>query len=149
MSHKSDGGTTVSLVKPYSVFDDFYRPFEGLFNNNFPQASSESRWLPPVEIKRDGDGYTVEVEVPGFKADEVSVEAHDNVLTIQGERKAEESTEENGIVRTERRYGKFVRRFSLPEGSQPDDIKAEVKNGMLSLTIPHAAPEEPRKITVS
>ncbi len=133
-------------MKPYSVFEDFYRPFEGLLGN-FP--SSNDRWLPPVEIKRSDEGFTVEVEVPGFKAEDVSVEAHDNVLTIQGERKAEESSDENGLVRTERRYGKFVRRFSLPEGAMADDIKAEVKDGLLSLLIPHAAPAEPKKINVT
>ena len=141
-----------SLTKPNDMFDDFYRPFGNMFASGFPSrlfADNES-WLPAADVRRDGDGYVIEMEVPGFKPDEIDVEAHDNVLTIQGERKSEteETKEDNGYIRRERRYGKFVRRFSLPAGTNDEALSAQVKDGVLTVTIPSAEQSSPKKISV-
>ena len=137
-----------SLIRPYSVFEEFYRPFDGIFNNT-AELADRSRWLPPVDITKDDTGFTIEMEVPGFHSDQVTVEAHDGVLCIEGERQSDESSQDNGVVRRERQYGKFARRFSLPDGSLPENIGAEVKDGVLHINIPHASPVEPKKIQVS
>ncbi len=138
----------MSSLRPYSLFEDLYRPFDSFFTNNLP-APSRAGWLPPVDITKDDAGYCIEMEVPGFNNDEVTVEAHDGVLTIQGEREQTKKTEEEGVVRQERSYGRFSRRFSLPDGTIADDINASVKDGVLSIKIPHASPVEPKKIEVS
>ena len=138
-----------SLIRPYSLFEDLYRPFDSFFSNPSQVGASRGTWLPPVDITKDDAGFCIEMEVPGFNNDEVSVEAHDGVLTIQGEREQTKKTEEDGVVRQERSYGRFARRFSLPDGTQADDINAAVKDGVLSIHIPHASPVEPKKIEVS
>ena len=141
-----------SLIKPTDVFDDFYRPFGSLLTQGFPSRvfADHDAWLPAADVRRDGDGYVIEMEVPGFKPEEIDVEAHDNVLTIQGERSAEteEKKEDNGYIRRERRYGKFTRRFTLPAGADADAIAAQVKDGVLHVAVPSATASSPQKITV-
>ena len=138
----------MTYLRPYRAFDEFYRPFESLFNSRFPSAA-EDRWLPPVEVKKDEYGYTLEMELPGFSAEQVNVEAHDDVLTVRGTRESSSESEEEGVVRSERRYGSFSRQFSLPAGTNTDAIAASVKDGLLTLSIPVNAPEEPRSISVN
>lgn len=139
-----------SLIRPYSLFEDLYRPFDSFFGATSPAVRpSNGPWLPPVDITKDDAGFCIEMEVPGFNNDEVTVEAHDGVLTIHGEREQNKKTEEEGVVRQERSYGRFSRRFSLPDGTEADDINAAVKDGMLTIHIPHASPVEPKKIEVS
>ena len=133
-----------------SLFEDFYRPFGSLFQQGFPSRllTDTETWLPAVDIKRDEAGFTLEMEVPGFSSDEIQVESHDDVLTITGVREASEETKEDNYLRRERRYGKFVRRFNLPAGTTSDAIDAQVKDGVLHVSIPHTAPAAPKKIEV-
>jgi HSP20 family protein len=145
-------GLQMSLINmPAHNFDDFYRPFNGLLSQGFPSrlhAETEA-WMPSVDIRREDNAFVIEMEIPGFAPEEIDVEAHDNVLTIQGERN-EETTEESkdDYIRRERRYGKFVRRFSLPPGAATDDIGAQVKDGVLHVRVPNGATDTPKKIAV-
>jgi HSP20 family protein len=139
-----------AIDKPSGFLDDFYRPFGSLFNQGFPNrllADSEA-WMPAVDIKRDDGAYLIEMEVPGFKPEEIEVEAHDGVLTIQGERESESDKSEGDFIRRERRYGKFVRRFNLPAGANSDDINAQVKDGVLHIRVPNSEGSNPKKISV-
>ncbi len=138
-----------NLIRPYRIFDDFYRPFEGVFGKSLGPSAESARWLPPVDIVKNESEFVIEMEVPGFDRDQITVEAHDGVLSIEGERSVENATDEEGVVRRERQYGRFSRQFSLPDGTDPDNIAAVVKDGMLSIRIPHAAPRESKKIEIS
>ncbi len=141
-----------SLIKPTDVFDDFYRPFGSLLAQGFPSRllADSDVWMPAADVRRDGDGYVIDMEVPGFKPDQINVEAHDNVLTIEGERsdESEEKQEDTGYIRRERRYGKFTRRFTLPAGVDAEAIGAQVTDGVLHVSIPSATANGPQKITV-
>ena len=76
----------MSLLQPYSAFEDLYRPFEGLFNANLPtNASDQNRWLPAVDIKSSELGFVLEMEVPGFLPDEVEGDKRDQqYMGVQG-----------------------------------------------------------------
>ena len=141
-----------SLIRPTDIFDDFYRPFGSLFSQGFPSRllSDSESWLPATDVRQEDNGYVIEMEVPGFTPENIEVEAHDNVLTIQGTRSSEteEKKEENGYLRRERRYGKFTRRFTLPAGTSEDAVAAQVKDGVLTVTIPGAEASSPKKISV-
>ena len=139
-----------AIDKPAGLMDDFYRPFGSLFNQGFPTRllGESDVWMPAVDIKRDDGAYVIEMEVPGFSPDEIDVEAHDSVLTIQGERESESDKSEGDFIRRERRYGKFVRRFNLPAGASNENINAQVKNGVLHIRIPDAGASSPKKISV-
>ena len=139
-----------AIDKPVSLLDDFYRPFGSLFNSGFPSRllAESDTWVPAVDIKREDGAYLIEMEVPGFKPEQIEVEAHDNVLTIEGTRESETDKSEGDFIRRERRYGKFVRRFNLPAGASSDDINAQVKEGVLHIRIPDGQAATPKKITV-
>jgi HSP20 family protein len=80
--------------------------------------------------------------------DDVSIEVRDNALTISGERKAEKETHERGWYRVERQFGRFSRSLTLPEGVDPDSIKAEFDNGVLVVTIPKPEQRKPRRVQI-
>lgn len=140
----------MTMPQPYSAFEDLYRPFGSLFNMNLPSALADrTHRVPAVDIRSSDEGFTLEMEVPGYKAEEVEVEAHDGVLTIKGEHDQEETSETDNVIRSERYHGAFCRKFTLPEGTDSDEITAEVKDGVLHVAIPHVSPAEPKKIDVS
>ncbi len=141
----------MSLIeRPSGFLDDFYRPFGSIFGNGFPGklVSEAGIWQPSVDIKRVDGAYVLEVEVPGMAPEEVEVEAHDSVLTIQGQRETENEETEDNFVRRERSYGSFVRRFTLPKNTDADAIEATVKNGVLEITIPDGETAAVKKISV-
>lgn len=102
-----------------------------------------SRWAPQMEVRRRGDELVVCADLPGLEPDDVEIDIEDGVLTIAGERRdqRESGSEENeGVWRTERSYGAFVRSLALPEGVDEDRIEARFDNGVLEVHVP--LPEE-------
>lgn len=139
------------IDRPSSVFDDFYRPFGSLFGSASPSRllTESDMWVPAVDIKREDGSYVIEMEAPGFKPEEIDVEAHEGVLTIKGSRSSESEKKEEDYVRRERRTGQFIRRFNLPNGCASDDIEAKVTDGVLHVRIPDTQTSEPKKISIS
>ena len=135
-------------VRTYGVFEDFYRPFESLLGLSPSRDSAESRWMPRVDIVKNEKDFTLTMDVPGFVAKDLNVEAHDGILSIEGERSQKKEISEGQMVRRERYLSRFSRRFSLPKGAGADHIAASVKNGELVIVIPHDSSPEPKRITV-
>ncbi|HEX2125231.1 MAG TPA: Hsp20/alpha crystallin family protein, partial [Thermoleophilaceae bacterium] len=81
--------------------------------------------------------------------DDVSIEVQDGTLSISGERKAEHEQRERGWYRIERSFGSFSRSLTLPEGVNPDGIKAEFRDGVLEVRIPKPEERKPRRIEIS
>lgn len=109
-----------------------------------------------VDVHEGPDNTVVaSFELPGLRKEDVSIELHNNQLTISGEAKSTTTTHspegEEGskyFVR-ERRFGKFSRTIPLPEGTQPDSVKAAVADGVLTVTYPKATPDQsPKKIDI-
>jgi len=99
-------------------------------------AGSLGTWSPAVEVKQKGNNLMVCAELPGLKPDEVQVEVNEDALVIQGERRNETSSEQRGVHRTERHYGRFYRAIPLPEGANAENAHAEFRDGMLEVTVP-------------
>nr|GFA61189.1 17.9 kDa class II heat shock protein-like [Tanacetum cinerariifolium] len=99
----------------------------------------------PADVKEYPNAYVFIVDMPGLKSGDINVQVEDdNVLVISGERKREE--EENvKFVRMERRIGKFMRKFSLPENANIDKISAVCQDGVLTVTVDKLPPPEPKK----
>lgn len=110
---------------------------------------SRSDWAPAVDIKETPEAFNIEAELPGMSKDDVKVTVQDGVLSIQGERKHEEETNDKKHHRIERVYGSFLRRFTLPENVDENSITANFKEGILSLTLTKAEPAEPKAIEVN
>jgi HSP20 family protein len=145
----------ITRWNPFSEFEDMmnrYNRVFGLTRTNGEREGkdlfSRSDWAPAVDIKETPEAFMVEAELPGMSKDDVKVTVHDGVLTIQGERKHEEETQDKKHHRIERVYGSFLRRFTLPDNVNENNVKAAFKDGVLSLTLQKAEPKEPKAIEV-
>lgn len=137
------------IVRRNDPFDIFSR-FGDLFEREpFFSPAVRSEWLPPVDIKETEQGYTFHMDVPGMKPENLDVELHEGVLSIRGSRTDEKKEEDKGYVRTERRYGSFSRQFRVPTNVQADNLKAEVKDGVLTIEVPKGTGQGARKVKVS
>lgn len=103
----------------------------------------------PADVIEYPTSYVFVVDMPGIKASEIKVQVeNDNVLVVSGERKREkEKDEKEGVkyVRMERRVGKFMRKFSLPENANMDAISAVYQDGVLKVTVEKLPPPEPKR----
>ncbi|XWS26448.1 hypothetical protein CRYUN_Cryun26dG0033400 [Craigia yunnanensis] len=100
----------------------------------------------PADIKEYPKSYVFIVDMPGLKSGDIKVQVEDdNVLLISGERKREEEKEGAKYVRMERRVGKFMRKFVLPENANTDAISAVCQDGVLTVTVEKLPPPEPKK----
>ena len=112
-------------------------------------ATSQSAWSPVLDVHEDKDKFTVHLELPGLKREEISVQLEDGDLVISGERKSETVSDDTEVHRQERFYGKFTRTISLAAGVKADGVKAAYKDGILTVTLPKAEEAKPKQIDVS
>ena len=92
-----------------------------------------SEYVPTCDIDETEKTYLLSMDVPGLEPDDITVEVADNSVIVSGERKEEKGC---NSYRYERRFGKFMRAFSLPESVKEDDIVASYEKGVLFLTLP-------------
>lgn len=115
----------------------------------FDVFSKEDYFAPSCEILDEEKSYKISLDIPGLKQDEIDIEVKDNHLYISGERKMSENTKREAYLRSERRYGKFSRVFSLPQNVNADNIEARFENGVLDLTLPKEEKSSTKKIKIS
>jgi HSP20 family protein len=102
--------------------------------------------FPPVNVFTDGEMFVVQAEVPGIKPDQLHVQVENGRLTISGERVP--ATADASFHRRERRYGRFSRTIQLPRDLDTEQVRAELRNGLLTIRIPRHAAAKPRTIEV-
>jgi len=122
---------------------------DALFGNRVPGFAA-SGWIPAVDIEEDENAYRLTADLPGIDPKDVQVTMENGVLTISGERKQEKSSGDgdSGYRRVERRYGSFVRRFTLPSDADADNISATGRNGTLEVVVPKSETAKPKRIEV-
>jgi HSP20 family protein len=98
-------------------------------------------WTPSVDVYEHNGDVVIEAELPGVKREDVDVSLQDSTLTIRGEMKREEERKEEGYLRRERHYGRFVRSVPLPTLVKADQAKAKFQEGVLRVTLPKAEEE--------
>lgn len=121
-----------------NLFDDFFNdPF---FSRSFEDSKSA---LMKTDIKDQGDSYLLDIEIPGFKKEDVRAELKNGYLTISASHteEKEENDEANRYVRKERYSGSCQRSFYVGENIRQEDIKAAFENGILKLSVPKQAPK--------
>jgi len=138
---------------PWSDMWNATNRFNRIFGSAFAPARTRDEacdcvWRPVVDIYEEENGIALKADLPGIDKNNISIDVKEGVLTLSGERSEESETEKQNFYRRERTYGKFQRVFTLPEGVNADDIKANFKDGVLKVHIPKAAVEEPKKITI-
>ena len=130
-------------------FHALSRELERMFDGfaEAPNGRRARHVAPPLSISETEDGFEVEVEVPGVLAEDLDVSVHGNRVTLKGERKV---TEREGATPLRQEWGayEFERAFELPVDIDGKGLQAELKNGILHLTLPKAPGHKPQKIRV-
>lgn len=155
------GDVKMTLVKfnPMRDLVDFEREFSRMFNsleNRFGISKSKDTeeeyenavWMPLTDIYEDKEKYTLKVDLPGIKKEDVKISFTNGRLSISGERAQESETKDAKCHRIEKSYGKYYRSFNLPELIQSDKINAEFKDGQLTITVPKAEEAKPKEIEI-
>ncbi|MEW6061996.1 MAG: Hsp20/alpha crystallin family protein [Bacteroidota bacterium] len=133
-----------------SLRRDMNRMFDEFFRGDILADSSffNRDWTPAVDVVENDDSYVLKAELPGMSKDDVKITLENNVLTIRGEKKNEMEKKEGNFHRIERSYGVFERSFTIPGTIKANDIDAQYKDGILTLTLPKAEEAKPKLIDV-
>lgn len=130
---------------PFRMMDELFRwdPYSSLERWN-----GGTEFLPSFDVKENKDAYVVEADLPGVKEENVEISLTGNVLQISGKREDETKEEGDQWFVVERSHGQFARSFSLPEGADAENVKAEMRNGVLKIQIPKRPEVQPKRISI-
>ena len=150
---------TLVRFNPVRDFFDVGREFNRIFNSlrtrfvvikkDGDQEYENAVWMPLSDIYEDKDTYKIKADLPGIKRNDVKIAYSNGELSISGERVQETETKDAKCHRVERTFGKYYRSFTLPNEIKEDKIKAEFKDGQLTITIPKADEKKPKEIEIS
>ena len=133
-------------------YETAQRDFDTLVNRLFNGGNRGAGWAPyAVDVREDQDHIYVEAELPGFVKDDVDITLENSTLTISAERKTEANEGQSGgdYLLNERRYTKFLRSFTLPPTVDEGSVQANLKDGVLIITLNKREETKPRKVKVS
>ena len=106
-------------------------------------------WAPAVDIYEQNGSIVLQAELPGLDPKDVDVRVENNVLTLRGQRKLDETVNKDNYHRVERSYGSFTRSFTLPSIVDTEKIQANYKDGVLRLTLPTKEEAKPKQIAIN
>jgi HSP20 family protein len=134
------------IPAPQKEFNRFIREaFPRLFGGGEP---STRIWAPPVDIYETDSALVLKADLPGVDPKDVDIRVENGVLYLKGERKFEKEVKEENYHRVERSYGAFTRSFSLPSSIDTEQVKAEYKDGQLTLTMPKREEAKPKTVRI-
>lgn len=138
-----------TVLRPW---DDLYKEVDNLVQHFFGEEGrtvNASDFVPHINVAESEAGFEISADVPGIKPEDVSVELHDNQLTISGKRQSESEESGKTFHRVERRYGEFRRVVSLPTPVDESKITADYRDGVLHVTLPKSEKVKPTRIQVN
>lgn len=136
-------------MNPFSLMRRMTEELDRALTESTSREHGERTWSPAVDVTQREGNYMVRAEVPGIPPESIKLEVMDDMIVIQGERKAEHEETRGGIHVSERRYGAFYRAIPLPEGAKPDEARARYENGVLEITVPtEEQRSKPREIPI-
>ena len=144
---------TLVRWQPWREIDTLHRQLNRLLDDTFlPNTkweNSDLSFSPAAEIEETPETVNLKLEIPGMDAKDLDVQVTAEAVSISGERKSETKTEENGVTRSEFRYGKFQRVIPLPARVQNGKAKAEYKDGILTLNLPKQEAEKNKVVKIA
>jgi HSP20 family protein len=133
-----------------TIQNEMNRLFNSFFDTPTPgNSGAYRRWIPAMDLVETEGEFVLRADLPGLSEEDVNIELEDNVLTVSGERKSEHEDRKEGFYRVERSYGSFRRSLTLPEGIEPDAVKATFDRGVLEVRVPKPEQRKPRKVSIS
>lgn len=124
------------------------RLFDSAFHDENEDSATPMGWSPLVDIKETAEGYEVIAELPGLKRDDIRIAMTGNTLTLSGERKRAQDSQEENYHRVERYFGRFSRSFNFPHEVDASKVTAVYKDGLLVVRAPKAEKLRPREIDI-
>ena len=137
-------GVAVLQNRLNSIFNDFANSTGELQN----ESLSAGNFVPPVDIYEDANRLVLKLEVPGIPQEDLQINLENQTLTVKGERKFVNDEKEENFHRIERRYGSFVRSFTLPSTIETESAQANYENGVLSITLPKKEAAKPKQLKI-
>jgi HSP20 family protein len=131
---------------PFRMLDALLRP--ALYSGDWA-GQSTTEFIPRFDVKETKDGFVFKADLPGVKESDLEVSLNGGQLTISGAREEESRQEGERYYAIERSHGTFARTFSLPDSVDSDHVTAELKDGILTVTVPKKPESQPKKITLS
>ena len=129
--------------------DQVNRLFEDNFTRDLSAHADLATWAPAVDIYETENELVVKADLPDLDEKDLDVRVANNTLTIRGERKFEKNVNEDNCLRIERAYGSFSRSFSLPNTVSSENIRADYRNGVLTLHMAKREESKPKQIKIS
>lgn len=123
-----------------------YRPQE---SKAIPQSMTKADWHPVVDVSESEGAFHVHAELAGVSKDNINISVNENILTLAGQRESKHEDPNTKAHRIERRFGSFVRNFTLPDNADAESIRASYNDGVLEVDIPKVKYEKPSPIKVS
>jgi Molecular chaperone (small heat shock protein) len=137
-----------TLGRLTDIRDELDRLFESPLSELARTSQLLSGWTPALDLHEDKDNFVVKVELPGMKKEDIDISLHDGSLSVSGERKSEEKFADAEVYRSERFVGRFQRTIALPGAVANDQVKAQYKDGVLTVTLPKTEEAKPKQINV-
>lgn len=136
--------------QPFGEIEQLRRQMDQMFDEiSGSNGLSQVTFKPAIELTDGEENLTLRAEVPGVEAKDLDISVTRDAVTIKGEHRYQNETQEKGFYHSEFRYGKFERTIKLPVAVQNDQAKAEFNNGILTLTLPKVAEAQHRVVKVN
>ncbi len=136
------------MLARWEPFRELARVFDEPFFGGLSTGDGTCRWCPAVDVSEDDKEILVSADLPGIDPKQVEITVRDNILSLNGERKAEKEEKGESYHRVERSYGSFSRSFALPSSVDEAKVSAEYQDGVLRIHLPKREEAKPRKILV-
>jgi HSP20 family protein len=137
--------------EPFGAMEDMVNRFPSMFERWARLSGGGEKgtgWSPSVDISETDQEYLIRAALPAVRKEDVNVTVEDGMLTVSGERRQQQQQKDEKFHKVESFYGSFSRSFSLPEGTDPAAIKAESKDGVLTIHVPKMKTEARKPTTI-
>ncbi|MEE4347497.1 MAG: Hsp20/alpha crystallin family protein [Paracoccaceae bacterium] len=133
----------VEKTHPAGLWPSLTEPFRAI-------GTRVADWLAPAsDASTDGHAYRITVELPGVEEKDIDVSVNEGMITVKGEKSSSREDKGDTWFFSERQYGAFSRTFRVPADAQADKVEADLKDGVLTLSIPKKAPQEAKATKVA
>ena len=137
--------------EPFGAMEDMVNRFPSMFERWARLSGGGEKgtgWSPSVDISETDQEYLIRAALPAVRKEDVNVTVEDGMLTVSGERRQQQQQKDEKFHKVESFYGSFSRSISLPEGTDPAAIKAESKDGVLTIHVPKTKTEARKPTTI-
>lgn len=139
--------------EPWGTLNQLHSQLNRLFDRELDHGAGSSAatadWIPPADIEEYADRFVLKLDVPGVDVSAIDITLDQGLLSVSGERAKDALAKEVERSRTERPYGRFHRRFTLPDTADAAGVRATGRNGIVEVTIPKQEKSQPRRIQIA